>query len=195
MSLGHEFATWSVQLQSVYDMLLQATAHCEVLPIGGTAIGTGTNTPSHYTEYFLHTLNTRLQTSFISLENKSTLIGGIDRIVHLSGTLRTLATCLHKMSEDLRWMNSGPVSGLGEVIVPSVQAGSSIMPGKVNPVILESLSMVTVHVIGTDAIIATAAMTGSHFQLHTMFPLVAYHLLENIRLLTNGCENRKYCLD
>jgi fumarate hydratase class II len=188
MTLGHEFSTWSIQLQSVYDMLLQATAHCEVIPIGGTAIGTGINTPAHYTEYFLHALNTQLGTSFISLENKSTLISGVERMVHLSAALRTLSTCLFKITTDLRWMNSGPLSGLGEITVPKMQPGSNIIPGKVNPVILESLAMVTVHVMGTDQIISTAAATGSNFQLHTMFPLIAYHLLENIRLLSNGCE-------
>lgn len=189
MSLGHEFSTWSIQLQSVYDMLLQATVHCEVLPIGGTAIGTGINTPEHFSEYFLQTLNGQLGTAFISLENKSTLISGIERLVHLSGGLATLATSLHKLATDLRWMNSGPVSGLGEVTVPKVQPGSSIMPGKVNPVLLESLCMVTVHVLGSHQTITMAAAMGSNFQLHTMFPLVAYHLLESIRLLGNVAEN------
>ena len=125
---------------------------------------------------------------FSSLDNYFEGIASQDSSVELSGQLKTLAVTLMKISNDLRWMGSGPLAGLGEIVMPKLQAGSSIMPGKVNPVIAESAAMVCAQVIGNDATITVAGQSGN-FQMNVMLPVIAYNLLQSLELLSNSCVN------
>jgi fumarate hydratase class II len=157
------------------------------LPLGGTAVGTGINAHPEFSRRILQRLS--LDTG-LALTAKPSLMEGLssqDSAVELSGQLRVTAISLHKIANDLRWMNSGPLAGLGEIELTALQPGSSIMPGKVNPVIPEAVMMVSAQVIGNDATIAMAGQSGN-FQLNTMLPLIAYNLLQSIELLANASK-------
>ncbi|MDN4502874.1 class II fumarate hydratase [Alteromonadaceae bacterium BrNp21-10] len=184
ISFAQEISGWraqvdfvKVQLQHSLDSLLQ-------LAIGGTAVGTGINCPPQFANIVCKVLSQQTALTFIPAENYFRAISAQDTAAHVSGILKTYAVSLSKITNDIRWMSSGPLNGLNEVTLPERQKGSSIMPGKVNPVIPEAVLMACTQVIGNDTTIALAAQSGN-FQLNTMLPLVAHNLLQNIQLLTS----------
>ena len=154
---------------------------------GGTAIGTGINAHEEFAARFIAELRALTSLPFETAENFFAAMGTQDAAVEYSGQLRTLAVSLMKIANDLRWMGSGPLAGLAELKLPALQPGSSIMPGKVNPVIPEAVAMVAAHVIGLDAAIALAGQSGN-FQLNVMLPLIANNLLISIELLANAAR-------
>ena len=185
MTLGQELGAWrsqvldsSARLQSVLPRLLR-------LAQGGTAVGTGLNAPAGFGEAVAALLAERTGLAFVAAPDRFAAIAAQDTAVELSGQLRGAAVVLAKIANDLRWMNSGPLAGLGEVALPELQPGSSIMPGKVNPVIPEAVAMAAVAVVGNDAAIALAGQSGS-FQLNTMLPLIAHLLLQSETLVANS---------
>jgi fumarate hydratase class II len=188
LTFGQELSGWSAQLATIEQSLHYALELCKDLPVGGTAVGTGLNAHPSFADVFIKILNEQTSMQFRKATNFFELMAAQDRIVGFSGQLKTLATLLMKVANDLRWMNSGPLAGLSEIALPSLQPGSSIMPGKVNPVIPESCAMVCAHVIGSDVTVTMAGQSGN-FQLNVMLPLIAYHVLENIRLLSHTCIN------
>jgi fumarate hydratase class II len=170
-----------VRLQSVMPRLLQ-------LAQGGTAVGTGINARPEFGLRVAQRLAARTNLAFLPNDNYFEALSCQDTAVELSGQLKVLAVSLMKISNDLRWMNSGPLAGLGEIALPALQPGSSIMPGKVNPVVPESVTMMAAQVIGNDATITIAGQSGN-FQLNVMLPVIAYNLLQSLELLGIGCRN------
>jgi len=165
------------------------------LPLGGTAVGTGMNAPAGFAEKTIEMIAQRTGRPFWEARNHFEAQGGKDAVLFLSGALRSLAVALTKIANDIRLMASGPRGGFGELRLPAVQPGSSIMPGKVNPVIPESVLMVCAQVIGHDATIAWGCAAGS-LELNTMMPLIAYDLLDSIELLANATRNfARRCVD
>ena len=158
------------------------------MPLGGTAVGTGLNAPPGFASAVIEDIARRTGLPFIEARNHFEAQAGRDAACFLSGALRTYAVALTKIANDIRWLGSGPRCGLGELKLPAVQPGSSIMPGKVNPVIAESLLMVCAQVIGYDATIAWCAAAGT-FELNVMMPVMAYDLLDAIELLAAGSRN------
>ena len=184
ITLGQELETWAAQIQSAQSRLHDALARVRRLPQGGTAVGTGINAHAEFGQRVADHLARSTGFEFESAGNKFEGIASQDGAVELSGQLKTLAVALMKMANDLRWMNSGPLAGLGEIELEALQPGSSIMPGKVNPVIPEAVCMVAARVIGNDSTITVAGQAGN-FQLNVMLPLVAATLLESVELLGN----------
>jgi len=182
LTFAQEFGAWASQLASAQERIDDALKRLRRLPIGGTAIGTGINADPRFGRGMAKALSTLAGTRFESAQDKFEGIASQDDAVELSGQLSTLAVALMKIANDLRWMNSGPLAGLGEIELPALQPGSSIMPGKVNPVIPEATCMVCAQVIGHHAAITVAGQSGN-FQLNVMLPLIAYDLLDSIRLL------------
>jgi fumarate hydratase class II len=158
------------------------------LPLGGTAVGTGINTPAGFPQRVIALINEHTGLALTEAPNHFAAQGAMDALVETSGAMRALAVSLVKIANDLRWMGSGPRTGLGEVRIPDLQPGSSIMPGKVNPVIPEAVAMVGAQVIGNDATVAFAGASGT-FELNVMLPVIARNLLESITLLANACEH------
>jgi len=184
LTFGQEFGAWSSQLASVEQRLADTLTRLRRLPIGGTAIGTGINAHPQFGAKVSRALSTLTKTKFEPAADKFEGIASQDDAVELSGQLNTLAVALMKIANDLRWMNSGPLAGLGEVELPALQPGSSIMPGKVNPVIPEATVMVAAQVMGHHNAISIAGQTGN-FQLNVALPLIAANLLDSINLLAN----------
>jgi fumarate hydratase class II len=184
LTFAQEFGAWAAQLQSAQDRIDDTLRRVRRLPIGGTAIGTGINADPRFGKAMAKALSTLAGTKFESAEDKFEGLAAQDDLVELSGQLNALAVALMKIGNDLRWMNSGPLAGLGEIELPALQPGSSIMPGKVNPVIPEALCMVCAQVIGHHAAITVAGASGN-FQLNVMLPLIASDLLDSIGLLSN----------
>ncbi|MGO4220471.1 class II fumarate hydratase [Lysobacter sp. TAF61] len=184
LTFAQEFGAWASQLASAQARIDDALKRLRRLPIGGTAIGTGINADPRFGRAMAKALSTLAGTRFESAQDKFEGIASQDDAVELSGQLSTLAVALMKIANDLRWMNSGPLAGLGEIELPALQPGSSIMPGKVNPVIPEATCMVCAQVIGHHAAITVAGQSGN-FQLNVMLPLIACDLLDSIRLLGN----------
>ncbi|VXB61560.1 Fumarate hydratase class II [Luteimonas sp. 9C] len=184
LTFAQEFGAWSSQLASAEARLSDTLKRLRRLPIGGTAIGTGINAHPQFGRKVTRALSALTRTSFDAADDKFEGIASQDDAVELSGQLNALAVALIKISNDLRWMNSGPLGGLGEIELPALQPGSSIMPGKVNPVIPEATVMVCAQVIGHHAAITIAGQTGN-FQLNVALPLIAANLLESIQLLSN----------
>jgi len=184
LTFGQEFGAWSSQLTSVEQRLADTLIRLRRLPIGGTAIGTGINAHPQFGTKVSRTLSSLTKTKFESATDKFEGIASQDDAVELSGQLNTLAVTLMKIANDLRWMNSGPLAGLGEIELPALQPGSSIMPGKVNPVIPEATVMVAAQVMGHHTAISIAGQTGN-FQLNVALPLIAANLLDSIKLLSN----------
>ena len=189
-----------VSLQDVFigysnlvDNSLKNFSNCKVtsLTIGGTAVGTGINTPKNFGKDVVSELNKSFQgignEKLGHLDHHFAFQGSRDEIVRVSGELKVLAVSLYKIANDIRWMGSGPVSGLGELKLPALQPGSSIMPGKVNPVIPEMMMQVTAQVIGNDTTITFAGSQGN-FELNTMLPVMAHNVLESIEILTTGIK-------
>ena len=184
LTFGQELGCWAAQLRSAHDRIIDTLERVRRLPIGGTAIGTGINADPAFAVEMCAELTALTGIEFESASNLFEGIAAKDECVELSGQLKTLACALMKIANDLRWMNSGPLAGLGEIELPALQPGSSIMPGKVNPVIPEAVCMVAAQVIGNDAAITIAGQSGN-FQLNVMLPLIARNLLESISLLGN----------
>jgi fumarate hydratase class II len=157
--------------------------------LGGTAVGTGVNTHQEFAARVTGKLSDKLGVRITETENHFQAQSSLDNVVSAMGALRTVAVSLYKIANDIRWLGSGPRAGLGELAIPAVQPGSSIMPGKVNPVIAESVTMVTAQVIGNDAVIAFAGAAGSIFELNLMLPVAAHNLLSSIDLLTATARN------
>jgi fumarate hydratase class II len=185
LTFGQEFGAWAAQLRSAQDRIDDALKRLRRLPIGGTAIGTGINADPRFGKAMAKALTTLCGTKFESADNKFEGLASQDDAVELSGQLNALAVALMKIGNDLRWMNSGPLAGLGEIKLPALQPGSSIMPGKVNPVIPEALCMACVQVMGHHTAITIAGASGN-FQLNVMLPLIAADLLDSIGLLSNA---------
>ncbi|MEO6138343.1 MAG: class II fumarate hydratase [Luteimonas sp.] len=185
LTFAQEFGTWAAQLQSAQDRIYDALKRLKRLPIGGTAIGTGINADPRFGKAMAKTLSKLAGTKFESAGNKFEGLAAQDDAVELSGQLNALAVALMKIGNDLRWMNSGPLAGIGEIELPALQPGSSIMPGKVNPVIPEAMCMVCAQVMGHHTAITVAGASGN-FQLNVMLPLIAHDLLDSIGLLSNA---------
>ena len=184
LSFAQEFSAWSAQLASAEARLGDSLKRLRRLPLGGTAIGTGINADPRFGKRVAVALSKLAGTRFESAANKFEGLAAQDDAVELSGQLNALAVALTKIANDLRWMNSGPLAGLGEIELPALQPGSSIMPGKVNPVIPEAVVMVCAQVMGHHAAITIAGQTGN-FQLNVTLPLIAANLLESVQLLAN----------
>ena len=185
LTFAQEFGAWASQLASAQERIEDALKRLRRLPIGGTAIGTGINADPRFGRAMARALSSLAGTKFESADDKFEGLAAQDDAVELSGQLSALAVALMKIANDLRWMNSGPLAGLGEIELPALQPGSSIMPGKVNPVIPESLAMVCAQVMGHHTAITVAGQSGN-FQLNVMLPLIAHDLLDSIRLLSSS---------
>ncbi|MED5270294.1 MAG: class II fumarate hydratase, partial [Pseudomonadota bacterium] len=186
VTFSQEMSAWSAQIQDAIEQYEQSMTKIQQLAIGGTAVGTGINADPHLSEKCCKHMNNLTGMEFKPANNSFQAISSQDAALILSSSNKTLAVALTKISNDLRWMNSGPLGGLGEITLPALQPGSSIMPGKVNPVIPESVCMVAGKVFGNDLTITHAAQSGN-FQLNVMLPLVAHSLSESLSLLSNAC--------
>jgi len=182
--LGQEFGGYASIVRLGVDRVRSALPRAAALPLGGTAVGTGINTPIGFSAAVIEELASITGLPFTEAEDHFEAQGGRDALVELSGQLRTYAVGLTKICNDLRWMGSGPRTGLAEINLPDLQPGSSIMPGKVNPVVPEATLMVCAQVIGNDLTVATAGASGT-FELNVMLPVIARNLLESIRLLAS----------
>ncbi|MBD8879709.1 class II fumarate hydratase [Rhodanobacter sp. 7MK24] len=184
VTFGQELSGWAAQIGSAIARIEDALKRMCRLPQGGTAVGTGINADPKFGAAVAKELKKLTGVRFEAMENPFEGMAAQDDAVELSGALKALAVALMKIANDLRWMNSGPLAGLGEIELPALQPGSSIMPGKVNPVIPEATAMVAAQVIGNDAAITIAGQSGN-FQLNVMLPLIAYNLLESLDILAN----------
>jgi fumarate hydratase, class II len=187
VTLGQEIGAWASQIRAARARLDAVLPTLSALAIGGTAVGTGINTPKGFGKAVAARLAALTGHPFVEAPDHFAAQAASDVALSASGTLKTVAVVLLKVANDLRWMSSGPQAGLGEVALPALQPGSSIMPGKVNPVIPEAVMMVAVQVIGNDQVITVAA-THANFQLSVMQPVVARNLLESIDLLTGAAR-------
>ncbi len=182
--MGQSVRSWGTQINQNIELLESVQPLLNTLAQGGTAVGTGINAHHQFSALFCKCLSENTSITFCAADNFFTHIGTQDIAVALSGKLKCAAVSIMKISNDLRWMNSGPLAGLGEIELEALQPGSSIMPGKVNPVIPESAAMVAAQVIGNDATITLGGQSGN-FELNVMLPLIAHNLLESIKLLSN----------
>jgi fumarate hydratase class II len=185
VTFGQELACWSQQIQSNIARIESALLRLRQLPQGGTAVGTGINAHPEFGPRVAAALTVATGFEFASADNLFEGISSQDAAVELSGQLKTLACSLMKIANDLRLMNSGPLAGIGEIALPALQPGSSIMPGKVNPVIPEAVCMVCAQVIGNDSTITVGGQSGN-FQLNVMLPVIAHNLLQSIGILSNA---------
>jgi fumarate hydratase class II len=185
VTLGQELATWASQIKQGMYRIQASLTRMRALPQGGTAVGTGINAHEEFGKLVANALKARTGFAFTTMENVFVGLASQDTAVEISGQLKALAVSLMKISNDLRWMNSGPLAGLAEIALPALQPGSSIMPGKVNPVIPEAVAMVCAQVIGNDTTITVAGQSGN-FQLNVMLPVIAHNLLQSIELLSNA---------
>ena len=185
VTLGQELGAWAAQVRHAAARIEQTLPRLLQLAQGGTAVGTGVNADPAFGERFAAALSASTGLPFRASSNYFESLSCQDSAVELSGQLKTAAVSLMKIANDLRWMNSGPLTGLAEIELPALQPGSSIMPGKVNPVIPEAVAMVCAQVIGNDTTITVAGQSGN-FQLNVMLPLIAYNLLQSIELLGNA---------
>jgi fumarate hydratase class II len=186
--LGQEFAGYAGQIERGIGRVHKAMDELAEVALGGTAVGTGVNTHPEFASRVCERLSARLGVEVRETENHFQAQSAMDGTVFASGALKTVAVSLMKVANDIRWLGSGPRAGIGEIALPEVQPGSSIMPGKVNPVIAESAAMVAAQVMGNDATITIAGQSGN-FELNVMLPLIAYNLLQSIELLANAAEN------
>ena len=184
VTLGQEFGGYAAQVHHGIDRIWAAIPRVAELPLGGTAVGTGINTPAGFAPSVISIIADQTGLPLTEARNHFEAQGARDGLVEASGVMRTIAISLYKIANDLRWMASGPTAGLRELALPDLQPGSSIMPGKVNPVICEATTMVSAQVIGNDAAVAFAGSSGN-FELNVMLPMMARNLLESIRLLAN----------
>jgi fumarate hydratase class II len=186
VTLGQEFGGYAAQIAQASDRLADTMPRLCALPLGGTAVGTGINAPKGFARKVITRLATRTGLALTEAKDHFAAQGARDALVETSGQLRVLAVSLMKIANDLRWMASGPRTGLAEIRIPDLQPGSSIMPGKVNPVIPEVVTQVSAQVIGNDVVIALGGSQGN-FELNVFVPVMARNLLESIDLLTSAC--------
>ncbi len=186
LTLGQELGAWRSQVEHAGERLTDTMKRLTALAQGGTAVGTGINAHPEFGAKVATLLAERTGVAFRQADSLFESLSSQDAAVETSGQLRVLAVSLMKIANDLRWMNSGPLAGIGEIELPALQPGSSIMPGKVNPVIPEAVAMVCAQVMGNDATIAIAGQSGN-FQLNVMLPVVAHNLLQSIEILANAC--------
>jgi fumarate hydratase class II len=183
--LGQEFGGYAATVRLALERLDAVLPRVRELPLGGTAVGTGINTPAGFAAQVIEELGAITGQPFTEARDHFEAQGTRDSLVELSGVLRTIAVGLTKICNDLRWMSSGPTTGLAEIHLPDLQPGSSIMPGKVNPVLPEATLMVCAQVIGNDVAITTAGAAGN-FELNVMMPVIARNLLESVRILSTS---------
>ena len=188
ITIAQQFGGYARQLRLGIDRIQDAIVRLSELPQGGTAVGTGINTHTDFACEFAKNVSKQTGISFVEAENHFEAQATVDAPVEMSAQIKTIAVGMMKIANDLRWMNSGPNSGLGEIRLAALQPGSSIMPGKVNPVIEESVSMVCAQVMGNDLTVSLAGQSGN-FELNVMLPVVAHNLLESIELLANAANN------
>jgi fumarate hydratase class II len=188
VTMSQELSGWQAQIDNAMARLRSVTPRLHRLAQGGTAVGTGINARPEFGAVFARCLTARTGIGFGPSGNYFEALSSQDTAVELSGQLKVLSVSLMKISNDLRWMNSGPLAGLGEIALPALQPGSSIMPGKVNPVVPEAVAMMAAQVMGNDATITVAAASGN-FQLNVMLPVIAYNLLQSVELLGIGSRN------
>jgi fumarate hydratase class II len=182
VTFGQELGGWAAQIRNGLERLTATMPRLTRLAQGGTAVGTGINAHPEFADLFADALSARTGIEFGASDNFFESLSCQDTAVELSGQLKTVAVSIMKIANDLRWMNSGPLAGLGEIALPALQPGSSIMPGKVNPVIPEAAAMVAAQVIGNDATITIGGQSGN-FQLNVMLPVISYNLLQSIGIL------------
>jgi fumarate hydratase class II len=195
LSLGQEFGGYVAQLHLASTAIRQSLVAVRELAIGGTAVGTGLNAPKGYGDAVAARLSERLATSFISAPNKFQALAGHEGLAATHGALTVLAGSLMKIANDIRWLGSGPRCGLGELVLPENEPGSSIMPGKVNPTQCESLTMVAAQVMGNNTAVQIGASQGN-FELNVFKPLIAHNVLESIELLAGACNSfREHCIE
>tara|TARA_Y100000758_G_C16056938_1_gene423458 strand:+ start:46 stop:1455 length:1410 start_codon:yes stop_codon:yes gene_type:complete len=187
VTFGQEISAWSAQIKYIKKQLEILQVDLQQLAVGGTAVGTGVNAHPDLSPITCKFMNEKTGMNFQPASNTFRSISSQDISLELSSKTKTLAVILTKIANDLRWMNSGPLGGLGEIQLPALQPGSSIMPGKINPVIPESVSMVAAQVIGNDTTITMAAQSGN-FQLNVMLPLIGFNLIQSISILSNACN-------
>lgn len=195
MRLSQEFGAYATMVRHAGIRIKHSEYFLSELPIGGTAVGTGLNAHPKFGQSLIKKLCERLRYPFRAAEDRFEAMGAKDALVELSGSLKSLAVSLMKIANDVRLLNSGPRCGIGEIQVPSVQPGSSIMPGKVNPVTAEMVCQVAARAIGNDAIVTMAGFSGN-LELNTMMPIIAHAILESLSLLTNAMEAfRTKCIE
>lgn len=193
--LGQEFKGYAGQMERALARLTNATNRLSEVALGGTAVGTGINSRPEFAGKVLAKLSKLTGLNLRESSNHFQAQSTLDEVVEASGILKTIAVSLMKIANDIRWLGSGPRAGLGEIALPEVQPGSSIMPGKVNPVIAESVCMVSAQVIGNDMTVTIAGQSGN-FELNVMMPVAAYNLIQSVELLASSAENlRKQCVD
>ncbi len=188
VTLGQEIGGWRAQVAASEQRIRGVLPRLQALAQGGTAVGTGVNARTEFAAVFARHLSRATGIEFHPAANYFEAMSSQDTAVELSGQLKVLAVSLMKICNDLRWMNSGPLAGLSEISLPALQPGSSIMPGKVNPVVPEAVAMIAAQVIGNDAAITMGAQSGN-FQLNVMLPLIAHNLVQSIELLSIGVRN------
>ena len=188
LSLGQEFSGYVSQLDHGLKALKNTFAHLSELALGGTAVGTGLNTPKGYADLVAQYIAKHADIPFVSADNKFEALAAHDALVASHGALKQLAVSLMKIGNDLRMLSSGPRSGIGEIILPENEPGSSIMPGKVNPTQCEALTMVCAQVMGNDVAVTIGGMSG-HFELNVFKPMMAYNLINSARLLGDVCQS------
>ncbi|MBI1424544.1 MAG: aspartate ammonia-lyase [Gammaproteobacteria bacterium] len=187
VTLGQELTAWAAQIKQGMYRIQASLTRMRALAQGGTAVGTGVNAHKDFGAHVAKALKQRTGFAFTPMDNVFAGLASQDAAVEMSGQLKTMAVSLTKIANDLRWMNSGPLAGLGEIALPALQPGSSIMPGKVNPVIPEAVAMVCAQVIGNDVTITIGGQSGN-FQLNVMLPVIAYNLLQSIDILSNAAR-------
>jgi fumarate hydratase class II len=186
--LGQEFSGYASMIEHGIARLEGTRKHLAELAIGGTAVGTGINTHSEFAQRVVAQINQLTGLQFTAAPNYFEALGGRDAAVETSGALRTVAVSLTKIANDIRWLGSGPRAGIGEILLPELQPGSSIMPGKVNPVMCEMILQVAAQVIGNDATIAWSGALGGNFELNVMMPVITYNLLQSATLIARAAD-------
>ena len=186
LTLGQEFSGYVSQLDHGIKAIKNTLSHLSELALGGTAVGTGINTPENYAVNVAKHIATLTKLSFVSAENKFEALAAHDAIVEAHGALKTVAVSLMKIANDIRMLSSGPRSGIGEIFIPDNEPGSSIMPGKVNPTQCEALTMIAAQVLGNDVAINVGGANG-HFELNVFKPMMIYNFLHSARLIGDGC--------
>ena len=185
ITLGQEFGGYSSMIKKSISFIQESSKNLKELAQGGTAVGTGINSHPKFAKKVALEISKKIGIKFVEAENHFEAQASKDALVLTSGSLKTLATSLMKIANDIRWLGSGPRCGFGEIVLPSIQPGSSIMPGKVNPVLAESLTQVCAQVIGNDATVTVAGQSGN-FELNVMMPIMAHNILESVEILASS---------
>jgi len=188
LTLGQEFSGYVSQLEHALKHIEASLPHLKELALGGTAVGTGLNAPEGFAVRMAEVISKYTGINFVSAPNKFEALAANDALVHAHGSLKGLAASLFKIANDIRWLASGPRSGLGEISIPENEPGSSIMPGKVNPTQCEAMTMLCLQVMGNDAAIGMAGASGN-FELNVFKPMIIYNFLQSVRLLSDGCTS------